>query len=302
MLSIFCMVYNHEPFLKQCLDGFVMQKCEFEFEIVIGEDCSTDRSREIILDYAYRYPGKFKLLLHNKNIGAEENQRLVLENCIGKYIALCEGDDYWTDPNKLQKQIDLLEQNHKASMVFSNCNVDINGDINEINLNYPNYFTFIKYLQLYNAIPTCTMVFRRSCFTLDNKTIELLQNCPVGDFPMRFLIGDKGDFIFISESTAVYRKHDGGISNNFHHSNHYLGILRMYKELNTYFNYKYDYFLGIHLQDTYERLFYTYCKDKVFFAAFKTFFKACIDFDGKYLKFNRCLNIFKHGVKEFILK
>ena len=110
-VSIFCMVYNHEHFLIDCLDGFLMQKCDFDFDIVVGEDCSTDKSREILLDYAKRFPGKFKLILHDENVGATENQRIVLENCTGKYIALCEGDDYWTDPLKLQKQVDFLEEN-----------------------------------------------------------------------------------------------------------------------------------------------------------------------------------------------
>ncbi len=110
-VSVFCMVYNHEKYLRQCLDGFLMQKCNFDFDIVIGEDCSTDKSREILLDYAKRYPGKFKLILHDKNVGAMENQRIVFENCTGKYIAMCEGDDYWIDQYKLQKQVDFMEAN-----------------------------------------------------------------------------------------------------------------------------------------------------------------------------------------------
>lgn len=116
-VSIFCMVYNHEKFLCQCLDGFLMQKCNFDFEIVVGEDCSTDKSREILLDYAERHPGKFKLILHNKNVGAIENQRIVFQNCTGKYIAMCEGDDYWTDPLKLQKQVDFLEKNEDFGLI-----------------------------------------------------------------------------------------------------------------------------------------------------------------------------------------
>lgn len=110
-VSVFCMVYNHEQFLKQCIEGFLIQKCLFDFEIIIGEDCSTDKSKEILLDYAVQYPGKFKLILHEKNIGAMENQRIIFENCNGQYIAMCEGDDYWTDPFKLQKQVDFMERN-----------------------------------------------------------------------------------------------------------------------------------------------------------------------------------------------
>jgi glycosyltransferase involved in cell wall biosynthesis len=305
MVAIFMVTYNHEKYIEEAVESIVSQLTNFKYTLFIAEDCSTDNTRNLCIELSHKYLDKIHLVLNPTNMGGAANSQNLMNICCqsgAKYIAMCEGDDYWTDPYKLQKQVDFLEKNTNASMVFSNCQVDVNGIFIKTDLKYPNYFTFVDYLRLYNAIPTCTMVFRKECINLNDKTIELIQQCPVGDFPLRFLIGDKGDFIFLPESTAVYRKHDGGISNNFHNSNHYVGILRMYKILNSYFNFKYDYFLGIHLQDTYERLFYTYCKDKLIFAAFKTFFKACIDFDGKYLKFNRCLNIFKHGVKEFIRK
>lgn len=303
LVDVLMLTYNHEKYIKQALDGIILQKTNFKFRLLIFDDCSTDKTEAIIskinnsndnLEIVYKR--------NESNIGVQKNGLQSLNSAKSKYIALCEGDDYWIDPNKLQKQIDLLEKNSNVSLVFSNCDVDVNSYLIKNNLKYPEYFTFREYLQVYNAIPTCTMIFRKNCIVLDDKTIDLMRNCPVGDFPMRFLIGDKGDFIFLPESTAVYRKHDGGISNNFHNSNHYVGILRMYKILNSYFNYKYDYFLGIHLQDTYERLFYVYCKEKLIFAAIKTFYKACIDFNGKFLKPKKCLNILKHGVKEFIRK
>lgn len=109
-VSVFIMVYNHEQYLKSCLDGILEQKSNFTFDLVVGEDCSTDGSRQILLDYRNRYPGKFKLLLHETNVGPNKNQDLVLSNCKGKYLAICEGDDYWTDALKLQKQVDFLEK------------------------------------------------------------------------------------------------------------------------------------------------------------------------------------------------
>ena len=122
-VSIFCMVYNHEKFITECLNGFLMQKCNFNYLVVLGEDCSTDNSRNIILDFNEKYPGKFKLLLHDQNIGANKNQELVLKNCTGKYIALCEGDDYWTDPTKLQQQFDFMEQHPDYIMCCHDRNV-----------------------------------------------------------------------------------------------------------------------------------------------------------------------------------
>ncbi len=113
--------YNHEKFIAQALEGILMQKVNFAYDIVIGEDCSKDKTREIILEYVKKDPSKFKLLLHDQNVGAMANQTEVMKACTGKYIAMCEGDDYWTDPLKLQKQIDFLE-NHKD---FTVCYHDV---------------------------------------------------------------------------------------------------------------------------------------------------------------------------------
>ena len=130
-VSVFVMVYNHEKYLHECLDGILMQKSNFTFNVVVGEDCSPDRSREILLEYRKKYPGKFKLLLHEKNIGAVANQNAVYAACEGKYIALCEGDDYWTDPLKLQKQVEFLESNPDFVLSGHKVQVIINGELKD---------------------------------------------------------------------------------------------------------------------------------------------------------------------------
>lgn len=111
MVSVCCITYNHKQFIGQAIDGFLSQKTNFKFEVMIGDDCSTDGTSDIIKAYADQYPGIIKLISGNKNVGAHENMRRVVKCCSGKYIALCDGDDYWTDPFKLQKQVDFLEQN-----------------------------------------------------------------------------------------------------------------------------------------------------------------------------------------------
>ena len=120
LVSVFMMAYNHEKYISEAIEGVLMQNTNFDFDIVIGEDCSTDNTRQIILDYQRKYPGKFKLLLHKENIGAMANQQAVFSACTGKYIAICEGDDYWTDPYKLQKQVDFLEDNNGFVICFTN--------------------------------------------------------------------------------------------------------------------------------------------------------------------------------------
>lgn len=105
------MSYNLEKYIAEALDSILMQKVNFKYNIVVGEDCSTDNTRQILQEYASKYPDKFTLLLHKKNLGVVANFATTLKSCQGKYIALLDGDDYWTDPFKLQKQVDFLESN-----------------------------------------------------------------------------------------------------------------------------------------------------------------------------------------------
>lgn len=109
LVSIVCVTYNHEPYLRQALDSFLMQQCNFPFEIVLAEDCSTDSTREICDEYASKYPDIINYIRSDNNVGAVENEARAIRAAKGKYIALCEGDDYWTDVKKLQKQVDFLE-------------------------------------------------------------------------------------------------------------------------------------------------------------------------------------------------
>ena len=110
MVSICCITYNHKEFISQTINSFLMQQANFKFEIIIGDDCSTDGATEVIKQIQAQN-SEINLVSSHKNIGAHENMRNVLRHTKGKYIALCDGDDYWIDPLKLQKQVDFLEQN-----------------------------------------------------------------------------------------------------------------------------------------------------------------------------------------------
>jgi glycosyltransferase involved in cell wall biosynthesis len=125
LVSVSVITYNHARYIRQCLDGILMQKTNFPFEIVLGEDGSTDGTREICIEYAKKYPRKIRLLLHHRennikidgNPTSQFNSIYLYYKSNGKYIALCEGDDYWTDPLKLQKQASFLESNPEFSVV-----------------------------------------------------------------------------------------------------------------------------------------------------------------------------------------
>ena len=120
LLSVMTITYNHEPYIAQAIESFLVQKTTFDVEIVIGEDRSTDNTLQICLDYKAKYPGKVRVLSRDTNIGMMANMIDTFSQCKGKYVAVCEGDDYWTDPYKLQKQVDFLEKNEEYAICCHN--------------------------------------------------------------------------------------------------------------------------------------------------------------------------------------
>lgn len=127
MVSICCVTYNHENYIAEALNGFLMQETTFNYEIIVGEDCSTDNTRAIIEDYITRYPGRIQLVTDDVNVGGIKNQIRTFQPAKGKYIAMCDGDDYWIDPLKLQKQVDFMEA-HKDSIICCHYSRVINED------------------------------------------------------------------------------------------------------------------------------------------------------------------------------
>ena len=124
LVAIECLAYNHGPYIRQCLDGFVMQKTDFPFIAIVHDDASTDNTAEIIQEYALKYPDIIKPILETENQYSKKDGSLgrIIKKAIPedvKYIALCEGDDYWTDPYKLQKQVDYMEEDHACGLVYT---------------------------------------------------------------------------------------------------------------------------------------------------------------------------------------
>ncbi len=132
LVSISCLTYNHFPYIRQCLNGFIMQRTTFAFEVLIHDDASTDGTAEIIREYELRYPNIVKPIYQIENQYSKGVKVQLVYNyprAKGKYIAFCEGDDYWSDPYKLQKQVDILENNPNATFVYTNFQtIEENGD------------------------------------------------------------------------------------------------------------------------------------------------------------------------------
>jgi glycosyltransferase involved in cell wall biosynthesis len=210
-VSVLMITYNHERFIAQALDSVLMQQVDFDYEIVVGEDCSTDSTRQILIEYQKKYPEKIRLLLPGKNLGMIGNMVETCNACRGDYIALLEGDDLWTSPQKLQKQVDLLEAHPECSGCFHNVLMAHEGapEKNRLFHEAPlaKRFFALKDILSSHFIPTCSTVFRAGMFTgFPDWYLEM----PMGDWPLHILNAEHGPYAYLDEVMATYRIHGGG--------------------------------------------------------------------------------------------
>jgi len=212
-ISVCIITYNQEPFIRKCLDGVISQKLNFEYEVIIGEDCSTDKTLDICKEYQLKYPNIITLLPSNENHGMVRNWLRTISECNGKYVAVCEGDDYWTDPNKLQTQFDIMETNNEFSFTFHS--VSVKNEIKSINYIYPKpskkILTFNDILKKH-YIPTCSVFFRREMFPKPEP--NFLKYCLMGDLPAQLLLSSNGNAFFLDKKMATYRKNQNSITLN----------------------------------------------------------------------------------------
>jgi glycosyltransferase involved in cell wall biosynthesis len=211
-VSVAMATYRHEKFLAQAIESVLMQQTTFEFELVIGEDCSPDGTRQIAKEYAERHPGRIRLLLQEKNVGLTRNLSQTVTACSGEYVGWLEGDDYWTAPDKLQKQVDYLDQNRDCAWCFTRADVvDESGAVIDsppaVRVPKPKY-TLEDYLDRIFQPRACTVMFRHRLFT---SFPEWFYAQPTADMPLHVMNAQHGDIGFIDAVTAAYRIHPGGV-------------------------------------------------------------------------------------------
>ena len=216
LVSVSCVTYNHSKYIRQCIDGFLMQKTNFAFEILIHDDASNDDTADIIREYEFKYPDKIKPIYQTENQyskGISPTFKFNFPRAKGKYIALCEGDDYWTDPYKLQKQVDFLEANPEYGMVYTAADKFIqNKNKKEGVLKGEENVTFDTLLKN-NPIPTLTVLLRANAYKGYNELISKKQ-FKMGDYPLWFYISMKYKIHYIDDVTAVYRVMDNSASHS----------------------------------------------------------------------------------------
>ncbi len=240
LVSVFITTYNHEKFIAKALDSVLMQKVNFDYEIVIGEDCSIDKTRDIVLKYAKENPNKFKLLLNQKNLGIEKNQMYTLSQCSGKYVAWLEGDDYWTNPDKLQMQVDFLEKNHDFAGCCHYTDLIHNGkQIPQAKLT-KDVFTIHDTLLSYTFFHTSSFVFKNNV-----KLPKAYRKVICGDYFIFNIVASLGKIKHFPIVMSNHLYHEKGLSFSENNTNKYLTNLdkkkiHLYNVMNEYFNYKYN--------------------------------------------------------------
>ena len=211
-----CMIsFNHALLIRNALDSILMQQAHFDFEIVIGDDCSNDGTSDVVRTYQQRWPDKIRALLWDRNLGMGKNFNETLRACKGDYIAILEGDDYWTDPSKLQLQADYLDKHPECAL----CHHTVE------HVAWPGG-TFIKEypparyrsdrlpereLAVFNFVQTCSVMFRRKWMPSLDEEFEALK---LGDWPLFVLLGQRGWIGYIDRIMARYRVHENNSWNN----------------------------------------------------------------------------------------
>ena len=253
LVAIHCLVYNHEPYLRDCFEGFVMQKTNFRFVAIVHEDCSTDNSAAIIREYEAKYPDIFRPIYETENQYSKPDGSLgrimnaAIDATGAKYIAMCEGDDYWTDPYKLKKQVDFLESHPDYSLCFTNSMVRF-PDHEEIAINHVWDTYTIEDIINTNALNTgergdkivpcahtsSVMYRRQECWSP-----RWMKKCFIGDEPLFIAMAQYGKAKFINEPMTVYRAGVGVSSKGYQEIKDWSNRVTMYHAINEGLEFKY---------------------------------------------------------------
>ncbi|NVO85927.1 glycosyltransferase family 2 protein [Hymenobacter terrestris] len=254
-VSVMMICYNHDKFIEKAIDSILSQVTNFDFEIVIGDDFSRDNTRKILSVYNEKYGEKIKIIFQKNNVGVSKNFECTMQQCRGKYVAILEGDDYWIDNNKLQKQVDLLERDSTLSMCFHNAKVVYEGiggtrSSHPMVINKKFEYTLTDITRDW-FVATASIVYRR----------HLIENFPswvhesvVVDLPLLAMLTTKGKAGYIDEEMSVYRVNTGGVTRTDKQESFLLNLVRMHSYLNEYLDYNENVNLTIKISNNYMSL------------------------------------------------
>lgn len=289
-VSVLCLTYNHEKYIRQCLDGFIMQKTNFPFEVIVHDDASTDNTAAIVREYEEKYPDIIKPIYETENQyskGVRITSTIMFPKAKGKYLAFCEGDDFWVDPLKLQKQYDAMEANPDCHMCVCKVRCVDESGVNNIR-HYPGISVthgkisgdFLIKNSIINYEFHTSGYFVKKC-DYNNLIYEnpaFAQACPAGDRTILFYFGQLGNVYYLSEVLSCYRRLNFGNWSTINSSN------------NNQIEIKRKFITTISLYDIYTKYrFHNYCQNGIHSREFdillieKEYLKAL---SPKYWKFS----------------
>ncbi len=210
-VSIICLTYNHASYIRECLDGFLMQQTDFPYEVIIHDDASTDGTTEIIKEYATKYPDIIKPIIQTENQYSKHRDfGIIINNCIkhstAQYIAFCEGDDYWINDQKLQKQVKFLDENQDYGMCYTQVKNFIQKDKKFDKIWGGDYEDFSSLLRE-NTIPTLSVLCRaKSYFSYFETRLQNAGKLMMEDYPMWLYFASHSKIKFLNEVTGIYRQ------------------------------------------------------------------------------------------------
>ena len=248
LVSVSVPVYQHAKFIELCLDRILAQETSFPFEVIIGEDESSDGSREICMAYARKHPDRIRLFLRSRELShitwQGKTRRLngiwCRRSARGKYIAVCEGDDYWTDPRKLEKQARLMEAAPGTSLCFHDTEVFFDDDPSQnyrASRDWPSGEITIEPILRSWFIMTCSLFMRKSA--LEPTPLWHIEAAN-GDWLLQWILASRGSVAGLSDVMSAYRRHAGGVSNLFTQESYRLGVIWLYRNFNAWTDRRYD--------------------------------------------------------------
>ena len=251
LVSINCITYNQEHYIRDAIESFLMQKTNFKYEILIHDDASTDRTPEIIREYEHKYPDIIKPIYQTENQYSKKVQvdKLNIERARGKYIAVCEGDDYWIDPTKLQKQVDFMESHPDCSLCIHAGYIVSAKEKKILRKNRPSktsrYMSVEEIIKLGGDFCVTSAMFYRT--ELDRTRPAFFQHLPdITDYHLGINLALQGSVYYMDEFLSVYRRGDQGswtirnMSTFNRKRQHNEKLARMLDDINQYTNFTYD--------------------------------------------------------------
>jgi len=240
-LSVCIFTFNHLEYISQAIESVLMQKTNFNFEIVIGEDHSTDGTREIVTSYQKKYPDKIRGYLNDKNLGVMPNNVYTLSKCRGKYIALLDGDDFWISDEKIQRQVDFLDNNPNFVLCFHDAMIfNQDGRYDSRTCCGPKQKKTVSLTDIIcdTHIPTGSAVFRRQ--GLEGFPPKGYCDLKATDRPLFLFLSAFGQSYYFNECWSVYRKHSNGDWTKRSYQNQWLTHLQIHKFMNRHFSSRYQ--------------------------------------------------------------